>query len=71
MLGLATGTRGVSLKPKASARATRRLAPTLAPSGAKTELQESAKDRARLPPQDSLEALASRTPESVAAVRTG
>src|SRR3954468_4022778 len=71
VLGLATGTRGVSLKPNASARDTSLLAPTLAPSGAKTELQESAKDCARLPPQDSLEALASRTPDSVAPVRTG
>ena len=71
MFGLATGMRGVSLKPKASARATSFLAPTLAPSGAKTELQESAKDCARLPPQDSLLALASLTPESVADVWTG
>src|SRR4051812_34203195 len=71
VLGLATGTRGVSLKPKASARATRRLAPILAPSGANTELHDSANDCERLPPQDSLDALASRTPDSVAAVRTG
>ena len=63
---------GGSLKPKRSAVATSRLAPSLAPSGAKTELQDFAKDvdracrrrtrRWRSP---------ASTPSSVAAVWTG
>ena len=71
VLGLATGTRGASLKPNASAWATSLFAPSLAPSGAKTELHEFANDAARLPPHDSLLALARRTPESVADVCAG
>ncbi len=71
VLGLAAGTSGCSLKPKASAAATRRFAPSLAPSGPKTELHECANEFDRLPPQDSSLALRSRTPDSVADVRTG
>ena len=51
--------------------ATSRFAPTLAPSGAKTELQESANEVDRLPPHDSPLALLSRTPDSTANCRTG
>src|SRR3954471_18021228 len=69
--GLAAGTSGCSLKPKRSAAATRRLAPILAPSGPKTELQDSAKDTASEPPQDSSLALRSLTPLSTAQDRTG
>ena len=71
VLFLAAGISGCSLKPKRSAAATRRLEPSLAPSGPKTELQECANEFVRLPPQDSSPALRSATPESVAAVRTG
>ena len=45
---------------------TRRLAPSLAPSGAKTELHESMKACVSDPPHDSPPALRSVTPESVA-----
>ena len=45
---------------------TRRLAPTFAPSGAKTELHESMKDCVSEPPHDSPPALRSLTPDSVA-----
>ena len=71
VLALASGTRGRSLKPKASAIRTRRVAPSLAPSGAKTELHESTNDCVSEPPHDSPPALRSLTPESVANVRTG
>ncbi len=67
----AAGMRGVSLNPKRSAAATRRLAPSFAPIGAKTELHETTNALTSVPPHDSLLALRSRTPESVAAVRTG
>ena len=50
---------------------TRRLAPSFAPSGAKTELHESMKACVSEPPHDSPPALRSVTPESVAEVRTG
>ena len=70
-LGLAAGTRGVELKPKRSAAATMRLRPSFAPSGAKTELHECVKELVSEPPQDSSLALRSRTPDSVADVRTG
>jgi hypothetical protein len=68
---LAAGTRGVELKPNRSAAATMRLAPSFAPSGANTELQECVNELVSEPPQDSLPALRSVTPESVADVRTG
>ena len=71
MLALASGTRGRSLKPNASAMRTRRVAPSFAPSGAKTELHESMKACVSEPPHDSPPALRSVTPESVADVRTG
>ena len=45
--------------------------PSFAPSGAKTELHECAKEVARLPPHASSLALRSATPDSVAAVWTG
>jgi hypothetical protein len=62
---------GSSLKPKCSAVATSRRAPSSAPSGAKTELQECANDWIRLPPHDSPLAFWSSVPSSVAAVWTG
>ncbi len=62
---------GSSLKPKRSAVATSRRAPSLAPSGAKTELQDSANDASRLPPHDSPLAFWSSTPSRVADVETG
>ena len=68
---LAAGTSNASLKPKRSAAATRRLAPSLAPSGPNTELQECANELVRLPPHCSSLALRSLTPDSVADVRTG
>ena len=71
VLFTAAGTSGCSLKPKRSAAATSRFAPSLAPSGPKTELQECANEFESEPPQDSSPALRSLTPESVAAVRTG
>ncbi len=41
------------LKPKRSAVATSRLPPSLTPSGANTELHDTAKELMRVPPQDS------------------
>src|SRR3954469_1404781 len=66
VLGLAAGRSGFSLKPNFSAVATSRFAPTFAPSGPKTELQECAKEVVRLPPHCSSLALRSLTPERVA-----
>ncbi len=54
------------LKPSCSALATRRVAPSLTPSGLKTELHDTAKASSRLPPQFSPLALLSLTPSSVA-----
>ena len=71
VLGLAAGIAGCSLNPNARAVATRRLAPTCAPSGAKTELHEFVKAWVSDPPQASPEAFRSLTPESVAYVRIG
>ena len=62
---------GSPLKPNRSAAATRRLAPSSAPIGAKTELQECANAFASDPPQDSPLAFSSSTPSSTAAVSTG
>src|SRR4051812_25671067 len=67
----APGMPGASPKPKRRATATRRLAPSLAPSGAKTLLHDSAKDSASEPPHDSLLAFSSLTPDRVASVATG
>ena len=67
----APGTRGGALKPKRSAAASIRLRPSLAPSGAKTELQETVNACMSEPPHDSSLALRSLTPDSVANVRTG
>src|SRR3954470_12551032 len=71
VLTFAAGRSGVSLKPNFSAIATRRFAPTLAPIGAKTLLQECANEVVRLPPHCSSDALRSLTPDSVAYWRTG
>src|SRR4051812_34791591 len=68
---LAAGTASGWLNPNASAADTRRLAPSFAPSGANTELQDSANDVDRLPPHDSSLALRNLTPESTANWRTG
>ena len=62
---------GGPLKPNRSAAATRRFAPSSAPSGANTELQESANACRSVPPHASPCALASSTPSSVAEVCTG
>src|SRR4029453_2006724 len=67
----APGMPGGALKPKRSATSTRRSAPSSAPIGANTELQDSANEGASVPPQDSLFALASSTPSRVADVCTG
>ena len=71
VLTLAAGRSGCSLKPNFSAVASSFLAPTLAPSGPKTELQECAKELTSVPPHVSSHALRSLTPESVADVRAG
>src|SRR3954469_22461852 len=71
VLTLAAGRSGGSLKPNLSAIATRRLAPSLAPIGPNTLLQECAKDWVRLPPHCSSPALRNLTPDSVAYWRTG
>ena len=62
---------GSRLKPKRSATSTRRLAPSCAPSGANTELHDSAKDSTSVPPHDSPLALSRSTPSSVAFVCDG
>ena len=59
------------LKPKRSAVATSFSAPSSAPIGAKTELQEWANDAMSDPPHDSPLAFWSSTPSSVADVWTG
>ena len=59
------------MNPKRSAVATSLRAPSSAPSGANTELQECANDWIRLPPHDSPLAFWSCVPSSVAAVCTG
>ena len=59
------------MKPNASAVATSLRAPSLAPSGANTELQECANESISEPPHDSPLAFSSSTPSSVAAVCTG
>ena len=71
VLRLAAGSRGASPNPNARAAATSRRAPSLAPSGAKTELHDSANDCWSVPPHASPPALRSVTPESVAPVCTG
>src|SRR5256714_4489666 len=67
----APGIEGCSFHPYFSAVSTSRLGPTLAPSGANTELHDWANDSTKLPPQDSPLALESGTPESSAEVWTG
>src|SRR3954447_25125634 len=62
---------GFWLKPKRSAVSTRRRAPTFAPSGANTELQESANELLSEPPHASPWAFWSFTPSSVVSVWTG
>ncbi len=69
--GGAPGISEVSLKPKRSAAATRRLAPSSAPSGANTLLQDSAKADSSDPPQASPLAFSSETPDRVVSVCTG
>ena len=59
------------LKPNRSAISTSRSAPSCAPSGAKTELQEWANDVRSEPPQYSPLAFSSFTPSSVAACSIG
>src|SRR3954447_25141113 len=62
---------GCSLKPNFWAVSTSRLAPTFTPSGAKTELHDSAKLFANEPPHDSPFAFSRPTPSMVAFVSTG
>src|SRR3954471_1791124 len=71
VLGLAAGTFRRSPNPNARAVAANRRAPILAPSGANTELHDSAKARVSVPPHASSDALRSLTPDSVANVRIG
>ena len=59
------------LKPNRSAVAASLGPPTLAPSGANTELHDCAKDWTSVPPQSSPLAFSSRTPESWVACCTG
>ena len=71
VLGLAAGICGCSPHPNARAIATSRRAPSLAPSGANTELQETVNASVSDPPQASPDAFRSWTPDSVAYVRIG
>src|SRR5450755_1026133 len=71
VLGFASGILGCWSNPKARAVATRRLAPSLAPSGANTELHDTVNASVNEPPQASPDAFRSATPDSVAEVRTG
>ena len=59
VLSAAPGIEGGWLKPNRSAIATSRLAPSLTPSGANTELQETANAFRNVPPQTSPPALCS------------
>src|SRR2546423_12634313 len=69
--GAAPGIDGVSLKPNFSAVFTSRFAPTFTPSGAKTELHESANAFEKVPPHDSPLAFERVTPSITACVSTG
>src|SRR5215216_3456483 len=71
VLVAAPGIRGGSFQPKRSAVSTIRFAPSLTPSGAKTELHEWAKLVVKLPPHDSPFAFSSGTPSMIARVSTG
>ncbi len=71
VLSTAPATPGELLKPKRSAVATSRAAPTFTPSGANTELHDTANASARLPPHDSPLAFSSFTPSSVVKVAYG
>ena len=71
VLGRAPGMSGRELKPKRSAVSTRRCAPTFTPSGANTELHDSAKLLANVPPQNSPFAFSRSTPSIVVLSCTG
>ena len=71
LLVAAPGTGAGWLKPNRSATSTRRLAPSFTPSGAKTELQDSANDATSVPPHASPLAFSTGTPSIVASVWTG
>src|SRR3954468_21819032 len=62
---------GSSFQPKRWATSTSLPAPSLAPSGAKTLLHDSANDCSSVPPHDSPLAFSRRTPDSVVSVATG
>src|SRR5207245_421915 len=66
VLGFAAGMLGCSPHPKARAVATRRRAPSLAPSGANTELHDFVNASVKEPPHASPEAFRSLTPDKVA-----
>ena len=68
---MAPASPGSSLKPNFSAVATSRSAPSCAPIGANTELQEWAKLSLSDPPHDSPLAFSSETPSRTASVCTG
>src|SRR3954451_21811607 len=71
VLGASPITDAGSLKPNFSAAATSRLPPSFTPSGAKTELHDSAKLFANEPPHDSPLAFWRSTPSITACVSTG
>ena len=62
---------GSSSKPKRRASSTSLRAPSRAPSGAKTELHDSANAASSVPPQASPLAFCNATPSSVASVWIG
>ena len=66
VLSAAPGIGGWWLKPNASAMLTRAGEPTFAPSGANTELHDTANASSSVPPHSSPLALLSLTPSSVA-----
>ena len=66
VLSAAPGMPGGWLKPKRSAVATSRAAPSLTPSGENTELHDTAKASSSVPPHSSPLALLSLTPSRVA-----
>ena len=71
VLSAAPAMSGGALKPKRSAVATSRLAPSWTPSGAKTELHDLAKETTSEPPQYSPLAFSRSTPSSTAFCCTG
>ena len=71
MLATSPGMIGSAFQPYRSAASTSLSAPTFTPSGANTELHDSAKLSWKLPPQNSPLAFSSSTPSMMAALSTG